>query len=286
MTVPYIGAGELAELLPMPAAIDALEQIFAGDPTAPPRQHLDVPGGELLLMPASAAEGVGVKLVTVAPMNVDRGLPLIHGIYVLFSPETLVPVALFDGAGLTRLRTAAVSGVATRHLAREEATRVVVFGAGVQGHAHVEAMRAVRAVTDVVFVDRNSGDPASVERADIVCTCTTSPTPVFQGSLLAPGTHVNAIGGYKPTTRELDDDAISAGRLVVEQRRATLKEAGDLAIPLAAGVISEDHVEELRDVVKGAGRRTEDEITVFKSVGVAFEDLAVAAAAFAVRTGR
>jgi ornithine cyclodeaminase len=286
MTVPYIGADELAELLPMAAAIDALEETFAGDPIAPARQHLDVPGGELLLMPASAAEGVGVKLVTVAPENVDRGLPLIHGIYVLFAPQTLEPVALFDGAGLTRLRTAAVSGVATRHLAREDATRVVVFGAGVQGHAHDEAMRAVRPITDVEFVDRDSGDPASVERADIVCTCTTSPTPVFQGSLLAPGTHVNAIGAYKRTTRELDDDAISAGRIIVEQREAAFKEAGDLAIPLAEGVISEDQVEELKDVMHGAGRTSDEEITVFKSVGVAFEDLAVAAAAFAVKGNR
>lgn len=286
MTVPYIGAGELAALLPMDAAIDALEETFAGDPSAPPRQHLEVPGGELLLMPASAAEGVGVKLVTVAPGNVDRGLPLIHGIYVLFAPETLEPVALFDGGGLTRLRTAAVSGVATRHLAREDATRLVVFGAGAQGHAHVEAMRAVRPIADVVFVDRSSGDPAAVQRADIVCTCTTSPTPVFRGSLLAPGTHVNAIGAYKPTTRELDDEAISAGRLVVEQRQAALKGAGDLAIPLAAGVISEDRVEELKDVVNGAGRSSEDEITVFKSIGVAFEDLAIAAAAFAAWAGR
>lgn len=286
MTVPYIGADELASLLSMSAAIDALERVFADGTSSPPRQHLAVPGGELLLMPSSSAQGTGVKLVTVAPGNVERNLPLIHGVYVLFRPETLEPVALFDGAGLTRLRTAAVSGLATRHLARADATRLVVFGTGVQGKAHAEAMNAVRPITDIVWIDRDSGDPTAVAQADIVCTCTTSPTPVFQGALLAPGTHVNAIGAYKPTARELDDVAISAGRLVVEDRRAAFKEAGDLAIPLAAGVISEEDVEELKDVVVGAGRDSEEEITVFKSVGVAFEDLAVAAAAFAARTGR
>lgn len=281
MSPPFVDAEELARLLPMSAAIDALEAMFGADesPTAPPRQHLDVNGGELLLMPASGSAGTGVKLVTVSHDNPNRGLPLIHGVYVLFSRDTLQPVALFDGAELTRIRTAAVSGVATRHLARAEASRLVVFGAGVQGHAHVDAMRAVRPIEDVIFVEHGD-DPAAVSEADIVCTCTTSPTPVFDGALLRPGTHVNAIGAYKPTTRELDDAAISSGRIVVETKGAALVEAGDLAIPLREGVITEDLVEELSDVVRGRPRRSDEEITIFKSVGVAFEDLTVAAAAF------
>src|SRR5688500_14683529 len=128
MALPFVDAAQLGRLLSMEDAIDALERAFASSETRtdPPRQHVDVPGGELLLMPASDRNGTGVKLVTVAPGNAARGLPLINGVYVLFSPETLEPVAVFDGAGLTRLRTAAVSGVATRHLARTDATRLVV----------------------------------------------------------------------------------------------------------------------------------------------------------------
>jgi ornithine cyclodeaminase len=283
-SVPFIEAQELTILLSMKDAIDALEDAFgSSEPrTDPLRQHVDVPGGELLLMPASAAAGTGVKLITVAPGNATRGLPLINGIYVLFSPETLAPVALFDGAGLTRLRTAAVSGVATRHLARPDACRLVVFGGGVQGHAHVEAMRAVRPIEGVTIVEQD-GDPSVVANADIVCTCTTSSVPVFDGGLLSPGTHVNAIGAHQADARELDDRAISAGRLVVDTETAT--GAGDLLGPLRDGVIAEGDIEDLSDVVRGRSRSSDDEITVFKSVGVAFEDLAVAVAAFARWTG-
>ena len=228
MEIPYVDDAKLRQLLSMGEAIDALERAFVStEPrTDPPRQHIDVPGGELLLMPASGRDGTGVKLITLAPGNAARGIPLINGVYILFSPGTLQPAALFDGAGLTRLRTAAVSGVATRHLAREDATRLVVFGEGVQGQAHAEAMKVVRPIDSVSFVERNGGNPSSVEEADIVCTCTTSATPVFDGGRLKPGTHVNAIGAHQPTARELDDRAIAAGRLVVDTTAAI--GAGDL----------------------------------------------------------
>ena len=280
MDIPFVDETELSQLLSMEEAIDALEAAFAStEPRSdPPRQHIDVPGGELLLMPASGRDGTGVKLVTVASGNAAIGLPLINGVYVLFSPETLQPAALFDGAGLTRLRTAAVSGVATRHLARTDASRLVVFGEGVQGRAHIEAMKAVRSIESVTIVERERGDPSAVEEADIVCTCTTSSTPVFDGGLLKQGTHVNAIGAHQPTARELDDEAIAAGRLVVDTMDAV--SAGDLSDPLRDGVIVEDGIEELADVVRGRARSNDDEVTIFKSVGVAFEDLAVAIAAF------
>lgn len=280
MEVPFVDETELSQLLSMEEAIDALEGAFAStEPRNDPRrQHIDVPGGELLLMPASGRDGTGVKLVTVAPGNAASGLPLINGVYVLFSPETLQPAALFDGAGLTRLRTAAVSGVATRHLARADASRLVVFGEGVQGRAHIEAMKVVRSIESVAIVERDRGDPSAVEEADIVCTCTTSSTPVFDGGLLRPGIHVNAIGAHQPTARELDDDAIAAGRLVVDTMDAV--SAGDLSDPLRDGVIVPVGIEELADVVRGRARSNDDEVTIFKSVGVAFEDLAVAIAAF------
>jgi ornithine cyclodeaminase/alanine dehydrogenase-like protein (mu-crystallin family) len=301
VSLRLVNAQELVALLPMEAAIDALERAFGGPqlPLAPERSHLEVEGGTLLLMPASGPEGVGVKLVTVAPGNPERGLPLVQAVYVLFDGETLSPVAIIDGAVLTAIRTGAVSGVATRYLAREDASRLVIFGAGTQARAHLDAMRAVRDVTILHVVSRTreraealvdrartegleaaAADPSAVADADIICTCTTSREPLFDGSLLSPGAHVNAVGAFEPDARELDDATVRRGRLVVETREAALAEAGDLVIPMIAGVIREaDIVAELSEVVQGKEvRRSSDDVTVFKSVGVAFEDLVVARA--------
>ena len=298
----FIDAAELARRVSMAAAIAALDRAFgaAARPEAPPRTHLSVAGGDLVLMPATGAAGAGVKLVTVNPANPARGLPLIHGLYVLFAPESLAPVAVIDGAALTGLRTAAVSGLATRYLAHAGARRLVIFGAGTQARAHLDAMRAVRPITRVRVVSRTPegarrlveqaralgldadvAGPDAVAAADIVCACTTSPTPLFDGALLPAGAHVNAVGAYTPTTRELDDTTVRRGRLVVETREAALTEAGDLIIPLQAGVIARsDIMADLSEVVRGAMvRRAPGDITVFKSVGVAFEDLAIAAIA-------
>jgi ornithine cyclodeaminase len=292
----------------MAAAIDALEFAFGRDrpPESLMRTHVEVADGTLLLMPAATEAGVGVKLVTVNPANPARGLPFIHAIYVLFAPGTLEPVAVIEGAALTALRTAAVSGLATRHLARKDAHRLVLFGAGVQATAHLEAMLAVRPIDWVGVVGRTQGGvqhlvelarshgvaargagPEAVADADLVCTCTTSGEPVFAGSLLRPGVHVNAVGSFQPHTRELDDEAVRASRIVVETREAALAEAGDLLIPMGKGVIGEsDIAADLAQVVRGAVvRRTPEDVTLFKSVGVAFEDLVVAAAAFE-RLGR
>jgi ornithine cyclodeaminase len=301
--VPYIDADQLRSLLPMSAAIDALEDAFAtAAGGGPPRTHIDVPGGDLLLMPAYGPGGVGVKLVTVAPDNPGRGLPLIHGLYVLFAAGTMAPTALIDGAAMTGLRTAAVSGLATRHLARDDASRLLVFGAGTQAHAHVAAMHAVRRIEHVVVVSRTAesaaalverlraegvdarvGTPAALSSADIVCTCTTSDTPVVDGTLLAAGTHINAVGAYKPHARELDSETMRRGRVVVEQRAAALEEAGDLLLAISDGAMTPAHiVADLGEVVTGATVRESDEhITVFKSVGLALEDLSIAAAAVA-----
>jgi ornithine cyclodeaminase len=301
--LPYIDAARLRSLLPMHAAIDALAQTFGtAAASGPPRSHIAVPGGDLLLMPAYGPDGVGVKLVTVAPGNPGRGLPLIHGLYVLFAADGLAPRALIDGAAMTALRTAAVSGLATRYLARSDAARLLVFGAGTQARAHVAAMRAVRPIEHVVVVSRTSasaatlvedlrskgidarvGTPAAVGSADIVCTCTTSDTPVFDGALLAEGAHVNAVGAYTPAARELDSETMRRGRVVVEQRAAALEEAGDLALAIGDGAMTPAHiVADLSEIVTGTPVRGSDRhITVFKSVGLAVEDLAIAAAAVA-----
>lgn len=200
--VPYVDAAELRRLVPMDAAIAALERTFAaGDVEVPQRQHLPVGPGELLLMPAWGPDGVGVKLVTVNPSNPAAGKALVNGVYVLFDAGSLEPVLMIDGAAVTALRTPAVSALATKHLARPDASRLVVFGAGTQGRGHVEAMRAVRGIESVTVVTRLKGSPEDVAEADIVCTCTTSASPLFDGSLLQPGTHVNAVGAYKPRAR-------------------------------------------------------------------------------------
>jgi ornithine cyclodeaminase/alanine dehydrogenase-like protein (mu-crystallin family) len=292
----FIDATEFGRLLPIVSAIDALETAFAGGvPETPLRQRSETSDGELMLMPAWSDLGVGVKLVTITPSNPVRSLPLIHGAYVLFEPGTQRPEAIIDGAALTALRTAAVSGLATRHLARPDASRLLVFGSGVQARSHVQAMRAVRAIDEVIVVGRDHqraqafaaeaggrpGEPGEVGSADIVCTCTTSPTPLFDGSQLPPGAHVNAVGAHTPTTRELDSVAIARSRVVVETREVAMAEAGDLLIAIAEGEVDEHHAAaDLGELVSGTRVRTsESDITVFKSVGMAFEDLVAARAA-------
>jgi ornithine cyclodeaminase/alanine dehydrogenase-like protein (mu-crystallin family) len=290
----------LHELVPMEAAVHALEETFReGGVVSPDRQHLRVGDGDLLLMPAWSESAAGVKLVSVAPDNPSRGLPLIQGLYVLLSKPSLQPVALFDAAALTALRTAAVSAVATRHLAEERAARLVVFGAGVQARSHIAAIRAVRPIDSVVVVSRTAaraetlvseslgrevqatlGTPEDVADADIVCTCTTSDTPLFAGSLVKEGAHVNAVGTYRPGSRELDDELLQRADIYVDTRNA-LQESGDLVIPLREKVIAIEDVNTLTELLTGQAQRPSAEVSVFKSVGAAFEDLAVAAAASA-----
>jgi ornithine cyclodeaminase/alanine dehydrogenase-like protein (mu-crystallin family) len=297
-----IDGGELQALLPMEAAIEALESAFRTGPVpeAPLRTHMTVGDGELLLMPSAGDAGVGVKLVTLNPSNPGRGLPFIHAMYVLFAPGSMEPVAVIDGQALTALRTSAVSGLATRYLARPDAERLVIFGAGVQAHSHLLAMRAVRDVWLLTVVSRtpakaealvdraralgmeaSAGPPEAVARTDLVCTCTTSPDPLFDGAILRSGTHVNAVGSYQPHTRELDDATVRRGKVVVETREAAMAEAGDILIPIRAGTIGASAiVADLAEVVKGAPvRSSPEDVTIFKSVGVAFEDLVVARAA-------
>jgi ornithine cyclodeaminase/alanine dehydrogenase-like protein (mu-crystallin family) len=289
--------------LSIPAAIDALERAWAAeDPSlaAPLRTSLATPAGALLVMPAAGAAGAGVKLVTLTESNAALGLPFVQAAYVLFDADTQRPEAIIDGTELTALRTAAVSGLATRLLARPDTHRLVVFGAGVQARSHLDAMRAVRPIDDVVVVSRTPasaaalvdramasgvrarvGEPADVASADLVCTCTTSAVPVFDGSQLPDGVHVNAVGAYRPETRELDTETVRRARVVVETRAVAFAEAGDVSIPIAEGAVTSDHVvADLREVIGGARVRVADtDLTVFKSVGMAFEDLVVARAA-------
>jgi ornithine cyclodeaminase/alanine dehydrogenase-like protein (mu-crystallin family) len=300
VAVPFVDAGALGRLLPMPAAIDALHAAFGAPslPEAPLRTRVEGPDGELLLMPAVDAGGMGVKLVTVNPANPGRGLPFIHAVYALFEGPSLAPAALVDGSALTALRTAAVSGLATRLLARADAERLVIFGAGVQAGSHLRAMLAERPVRTVTVISRTAaraealartareagvgasvGDSRAVAGADLICTCTTSAQPLFDGALLPEGVHVNAVGSYQPVARELDERAVLSSRVVVETREAALAEAGEVAIPVSAGALDPSSLVELAEVVRGRTVRAGPaDRTLFKSVGVAFEDLVVARA--------
>lgn len=298
--VPYLDAAALRRLVPMHAAIRALERTFsAGDVEVPQRSHLGVGRGDLLVMPAWGPEGVGVKLVTVNPSNPAAGKALVNGVYVLFSAESLEPVLMIDGAAVTALRTPAVSALATKPLAAPDARRLVVFGAGTQAKGHVEAMRAVRDVESIVVVarsesraqsladevtaeevDARAGGPEDVAEADLVCTCTTSATPIFEGALLAAGAHVNAVGAYKPDARELDDATMRRAAVYVEERDAALAEAGDVVQAIASGALDAGSVRDLPALLAN-GRPGDADVTVFKSVGLASEDLAIAIAAFA-----
>jgi ornithine cyclodeaminase len=293
--VPYVDAAELRRLVPMAAAIEAVEKTFAGeDVETPQRSHLPVGAGELLVMPAWGPDGVGVKLVTVNPSNPAAGKALVNGVYVLFDAGSLEPVLLLDGAAVTALRTPAVSALATKHLAAPDAARLVVFGAGTQARGHVEAMRAVRPIDSVIVVARSeqsarafvrevggrAGAPEDVAEADVVCTCTTSGSPLFDGRLLKPRTHVNAVGAYKPHARELDDATIRRAAVYVEDRAAALAEAGDVLQPIESGALDPGSIRDLGDLLKDAPPKDAD-VTVFKSVGLASEDLAIASAALA-----
>jgi ornithine cyclodeaminase/alanine dehydrogenase-like protein (mu-crystallin family) len=297
-----LDADAVAAALPMHQAIGALDLALGSEvglPRSEPRGRMAAPGGEVLLMPAAGDTGTGVKVVSVAPDNPSRGLPLISGVYVLFAPESLQVEAIIDGPALTGIRTAAVSGWATDRLALPDAHRLVIFGSGPQAYAHLDAMPVVRDVDHVGIVSRTAvgaerlaehaagrgieaeaTTPDAVADADLVCCCTSSSQPVFDGRLLPPGTHINAIGSHTPQTRELDARTISMGRVVVETREAALAEAGDLLLAIDDGLFApEDIVADLRELAGGAHvRRTLEDVTVFKSVGVAFEDLVLARA--------
>jgi ornithine cyclodeaminase/alanine dehydrogenase-like protein (mu-crystallin family) len=298
-----VSAEELRSILSMTAAIDALDAAFAReDPSlAPPmRTTLATPAGTLLSMPAAGDAGVGIKLVTLSEFNPQRDLPFLHAVYVLFDALTQQPEAVIDRTELTTIRTAAVSGLATRYLANPAAARLALFGAGVQAAAHLEAMRAVRPLRDVTVVgrtrskvddlvsrarsqglDARSGAPADVRDADLICTCTTSAVSVFSGHDLDEGVHINAVGAYLADQRELDTETIRRAKVVVETREVALAEAGDVVIPIREGAIDASHlVADLAELARGRPVRTSAaDVTAFVSVGSAFEDLVVARAA-------
>jgi ornithine cyclodeaminase/alanine dehydrogenase-like protein (mu-crystallin family) len=294
-TLPYLDGETLLSLVPWSAAITALENAL-GTVKSPPRTSVPTANGQLLLMPAETATAVGVKLVGVAPGNPAAGLPRIQALYVLFDAATLTPRALIDGTTLTTLRTPAQSALAVRDLAAPEAASLVVFGAGPQAWGHVHAIAAIRPVGEVTIVGRDQrraadlverlvaeGIPAiagtadDVRGADIVVCATTARQPVFDGRLLAENACVVAVGSHESDARELDDTVFRrATRVVVEERETALREAGDVIQAIAAGALAADDLTAIGDL---AGLPPATGLTVFKGVGMGWQDLAVAEAA-------
>lgn len=298
-----VGESELAAVLDDRALIDCLREAFREGAEAPMRQHHAVPApggnGTLLLMPAwQPGQALGVKVVTVFPDNASRGLSAVQGSYLLLDGETGRPRALLDGTMLTRRRTAAASALAATYLARADSASLVMVGTGslaphlVGAHAAARPIREVRvwgrsrdkATALAARLDRPglrvapAGDlEAAVRAADIVSCATLAGEPLVRGAWLRPGTHLDLVGGFTPAMREADDEAVRRSRVFVDTQ-AALHEAGDIAQPLRAGLLRPDDVADLFDLVRGRrpGRQGEAEITLFKSVGTALEDLAAA----------
>jgi ornithine cyclodeaminase len=230
-----------------------------------------------------------LKALTIFPGNSARGLDSHQGFVALFDGDTGAPRAILNAGAITAVRTAAVSAVATRLLARDDARTLAILGTGTQGRSHLEAMLVVRPFDRVVVWSASgrsldgAASVASAEEAvrdaDVVCTVTASAVPVVQRAWLKPGAHVNAVGSSVPSTRELDTQTMADAALFVDRRESTLNEAGDFLFPQHEGAIGPDHIRaEIGELVVGSaeGRRSPDEITVFKSLGLAVEDLAAA----------
>lgn len=306
---------DIEQLLTMPDAISAVEagfrQLALGNVVMPQRLAVDIQrhNGLHLSMPAfvggdgDAPGTLAIKIVTVFGDNPRLyGEPTIQGMVLLHDATTGRLQALMDGERLTAMRTGAASGVATKHLARPDATVATIFGSGVQAVTQLLAVCTVRPIQHAFVYSLNepgdqqyaqqmtaqlgipvlrAPDPrTAVEAAHVICTATNSPQPLFDGAWLQPGVHINAIGAYTRTMRELDSTTIQRSRVYVDGRQAAQTEAGDIVIPLAAGEITADHVlGELGEVITGRvpGRLTSTDITLFKSVGMAVQDAMAAA---------
>jgi alanine dehydrogenase len=305
--LPVIGAEEVRQLLDIPSTIEAIRALLRGPAEAPARHHHAIQNGPgapptvLLLMPAWAAGGqLGIKIATVAPGNAALGLPTVIATYLLQDAATGRPLAIMDGTMLTLRRTAAASALASTFLSRPDSARLLVVGTGALAPHMAEAHAAVRPIRRIEVWGRDLararrcaasigdlGLPAAAvadlapaaRRADIISCATTARAPVIRGAWLRPGTHLDLVGSFTPEMREADDAAIAAARVFVDSDESACEEAGDLVQPIAAGVLRRENVvSDLRGLVagNGQGRSGAGDITLFKSVGMALEDLAAA----------
>jgi len=310
MAIPFFTAEQIRRALPMRRAVEAMREAFIafseGRAHIPQRVALPIPEREgiTLIMPGYLPpRDLGLKVVSVFPHNPERGLPTLSALVLMLDPETGAPMAMLDGAFLTAWRTGAASGLATDLLARPDAESLALIGAGAQARTQLLAVCAVRPIRRVriysrtperarAFVEAMRGEEgvpedialaptpeAAVAEADVVCTATNSPTPVFDGRSLRPGTHLNAIGSFTLQMRELDEETFRrASRVVVDSRAAALVEAGEIVRAIQQGILRESDLIELGEIAAGRrpGRQRPEEITLFKSVGLAVQDLVAA----------
>ncbi|MER8568168.1 ornithine cyclodeaminase family protein [Mesorhizobium sp. M0924] len=313
-----ISADAVDQALTFPGLVETLRAAFREGAVQPVRHHHGVerPDGAtstLLLMPAwtdfhaagtSVGGHIGVKIVTVSPDNNAIGKPAVMGLYLLLNGNTGEPEALIDGQRLTQWRTACASAVAASYLACEDASRLLVVGAGALSPFLAKAHSAVRPIKTIRIWNRTPANAekvaadlradgfnaeaasdldAELAEADIVSSATITTTPLVKGALLKSGAHVDLVGGFTPTMRESDDDAIARARVYVDTRAGATKEAGDIVQPLASGVLKpEAIVADLHELARGEkqGRQSPTEVTLFKSVGAALEDLAAGIAVY------
>ncbi|ESZ69833.1 ornithine cyclodeaminase [Mesorhizobium sp. L103C119B0] len=313
-----ISADAVDQALTFPGLVETLRAAFREGAVQPVRHHHGVerPDGAtstLLLMPAwtdfhaagtSVGGHIGVKIVTVSPDNNAFGKPAVMGLYLLLNGATGEPEALIDGQRLTQWRTACASALAVSYLAREDASRLLVVGAGALSPFLAKAHSAVRPIKTIRIWNRTPANAekvaadlradgfnaeaasdldAELAEADIVSSATITTTPLVKGALLKRGAHVDLVGGFTPTMRESDDDAIARARVYVDTRAGATKEAGDIVQPLASGVLKpEAIVADLHELARGEkqGRQSPTEVTLFKSVGAALEDLATGIAVY------
>jgi ornithine cyclodeaminase/alanine dehydrogenase-like protein (mu-crystallin family) len=306
--IRFLSAEDVKKCLSMPEAITAMREAFQllskREVVVPLRLHLDIPEykGVELVKPVyvPALNQIGFKVISLFRNNYRLGLPLSHAVMLIFNASTGIPLAVMDGNSLTAIRTGATAGLATDLLARRDARILAVFGAGWQARTQIEAILTVRPLQKILIFDPNisraqklseellSAYELKVEvveqmtllkEADIISTVTTSDVPVFSDSVIASGSHINAMGSFKPASREIPSETVHRAKVVVDQREACLKEAGDLLIPITQGIISEGDIQgEIGEVILGrkTGRKSEQEVTLFKSVGNAVQDLLAA----------
>ena len=303
MQIRILTSDDVKTALPMPKAIEIMKRAFgqlsAGKATVPLRSKISSDKGDTLLMPAylHGSQGLGIKIVSIYKDNPSKDIPTVTAIVIVLDPQTGQPKALIEGDSLTAIRTGATGGLASDLLARRDAKTVALFGAGVQARAQLQGVIAVRSITRINLLDLSlstsqkladeiatweeapavnlvSNSKEAIQDADIIITATTSSKPVFDGHGLKAGTHITGVGSYTPQMREVDETTVQRARIVVDSREACLAEAGDLIIPKATVDA------ELGEIINGIkpGRYSDEEITFFKTVGVAVEDAAAAAA--------
>jgi ornithine cyclodeaminase/alanine dehydrogenase-like protein (mu-crystallin family) len=315
-------AADVRIALPMNEAIEAMKKGYAsfsnGSAVVPLRTRLPIPNHQALslFMPAYVnsqdGDALAIKVVSLFPTNPVRGLDYIQAAVLVFDPETGRAIALLEGSSLTAIRTGAAGGAAIDLLARKDSKVAAIFGAGAQARTQLEAACTARSIETVFIYARNAkkaealaaemkskgfvtqdirvaqNPKEAIEQADVICTATTSSTPVFDDQDVKPGTHISAVGSYTPEMQEVPAETLQRAKIFVDSRSGSLEEAGDLIQPIRAGLFDESHIcGELGEVVLGQlrGRESDEEITYFKSVGIAVQDAMAAQVALANARG-